>query len=394
MATRKKDFKLKPEYLAIIAIVVIGVVLLYGGTSMTGKFSASGMNILTYIDWPQNNQQIAAGSTNTFGGWAGEINGKATTSVAVSIDGVAQTPIRVVRQDACDAYPKIAECRNIDCGNTKKVGYQVTWIAPLVAGSHTIKATATANGVSAPTEIKTFKVITPNCNPSWSCTAWSNCANGNQTRTCTDTNNCGTTTGKPAESQACTPPAPSCTDTDGGKVETVQGNVTTSNGTVITDYCSGSDNVIEAYCDVSGDGAWININCANSGKVCKNGACVAPIVYQPELFVDVPTANQKFANNSLVTFSGWAYDKNYKGITTIRVLVDGNEITSNRNKRADVCNAFPSENIYECKQVVTQLVGWAGNWTTPANAGAHTVKVSAIDNGGRTTEKQVNIQVG
>ena len=44
----------------------------------------------------------------------------------------------------------------------------------------------------------------PTCVPNWQCSVWSACANSLQTRTCPDTNNCGVTTGKPAESQACT----------------------------------------------------------------------------------------------------------------------------------------------------------------------------------------------
>jgi len=42
------------------------------------------------------------------------------------------------------------------------------------------------------------------CTSNWLCTAWSNCANGVQTRTCTDGNSCGISTGKPLESQTCT----------------------------------------------------------------------------------------------------------------------------------------------------------------------------------------------
>jgi len=46
--------------------------------------------------------------------------------------------------------------------------------------------------------------INPNvCNPSWSCDAWSACSNNVQTRTCTDSNYCGTITGKPITNQAC-----------------------------------------------------------------------------------------------------------------------------------------------------------------------------------------------
>ncbi|MFH1256384.1 MAG: hypothetical protein V1494_03760 [Candidatus Diapherotrites archaeon] len=44
------------------------------------------------------------------------------------------------------------------------------------------------------------------CEESWSCTFWSSCVNGTQTRTCTDANECGTTTNKPAESQSCSTP--------------------------------------------------------------------------------------------------------------------------------------------------------------------------------------------
>ena len=46
--------------------------------------------------------------------------------------------------------------------------------------------------------------ISTTCTPSWTCSAWSTCSGGTQTRTCTDSNNCGTNTGKPATSQSCT----------------------------------------------------------------------------------------------------------------------------------------------------------------------------------------------
>jgi len=47
--------------------------------------------------------------------------------------------------------------------------------------------------------------INPSCTESWSCTEWGSCNNGLQTRTCTDDNNCGTTSNKPVEEQACQP---------------------------------------------------------------------------------------------------------------------------------------------------------------------------------------------
>jgi hypothetical protein len=42
------------------------------------------------------------------------------------------------------------------------------------------------------------------CTPNWQCNAWTSCSGSLQTRTCSDTNNCGITTGKPIESQSCT----------------------------------------------------------------------------------------------------------------------------------------------------------------------------------------------
>jgi len=41
------------------------------------------------------------------------------------------------------------------------------------------------------------------CIPDWQCTDWSACSGGIQTRTCSDANGCGITTGKPEESQSC-----------------------------------------------------------------------------------------------------------------------------------------------------------------------------------------------
>ncbi len=46
------------------------------------------------------------------------------------------------------------------------------------------------------------------CTEDWSCTEWSMCVNGEQTRTCTDANACGTTENKPAETQECMSPLP------------------------------------------------------------------------------------------------------------------------------------------------------------------------------------------
>ena len=44
----------------------------------------------------------------------------------------------------------------------------------------------------------------PICTPNWQCSSWSSCLNNQQTRTCTDSNNCGTNNGKPVVVQSCT----------------------------------------------------------------------------------------------------------------------------------------------------------------------------------------------
>jgi len=41
------------------------------------------------------------------------------------------------------------------------------------------------------------------CTENWTCTAWSACSGGTQTRTCTDSNSCGTTNNKPPVSRDC-----------------------------------------------------------------------------------------------------------------------------------------------------------------------------------------------
>jgi prepilin-type N-terminal cleavage/methylation domain-containing protein len=41
------------------------------------------------------------------------------------------------------------------------------------------------------------------CTPAWTCDVWSPCCENSQSRTCTDSNNCGVTTGKPVEVQYC-----------------------------------------------------------------------------------------------------------------------------------------------------------------------------------------------
>jgi len=52
------------------------------------------------------------------------------------------------------------------------------------------------------------------CTENWACSDWTECINGTQTKSCTDTNNCGTEDDKPDETQTCVLETctPNCTD--------------------------------------------------------------------------------------------------------------------------------------------------------------------------------------
>ncbi|MFH0893187.1 MAG: hypothetical protein V2A54_02025 [Bacteroidota bacterium] len=81
--------------------------------------------------------------------------------------------------------------------------------SPAAADSPTTSTGGTTGGTAPPSE----------CAHNWSCSAWSSCVNSLQTRSCTDSNNCGTTEGRPALSQSCSntpasPETPSASETE------------------------------------------------------------------------------------------------------------------------------------------------------------------------------------
>jgi hypothetical protein len=128
------------------------------------------------------------------------------------------------------------------------------------------------------------------CTESWYCTEWSDCINSQQTKTCTDTNSCGTTSNKPSESQSCSTSV-DCMDSDGGKDYFTKG--TTSGLDVFgIDEISYSDE-----CSVYPEHQLEELYCDNEGKVlieeylcpegCENGACIVEcnqgwVCYDPD----------------------------------------------------------------------------------------------------------------
>jgi len=124
------------------------------------------------------------------------------------------------------------------------------------------------------------------CNPSWSCAAWNTCESNQQTRVCTDSNNCGVATDKPEETRACV--ANGCVDSDvstaypDGKNYFTSGTVIDNSPTALavfghamtfTDICYAADKrIFEYYCDTTlgySRGEWHD--CPNG---CSNGACI------------------------------------------------------------------------------------------------------------------------
>lgn len=81
----------------------------------------------------------------------------------------------------------------------------------------------------------------PTCIESWSCIQWTSCANNQQTRTCTDSNNCGTSINKPALLQSCDS-TPICTQEAGQLC-----NPATKQLISYTDGCQKSDFLNQGY---------------------------------------------------------------------------------------------------------------------------------------------------
>ena len=115
------------------------------------------------------------------------------------------------------------------------------------------------------------------CQENWQCSGWSACVNGQQTQTCTDSNNCGTNVSKPETNKTCTLPA--CGD------NTLFGQCSLTkpkyceNGSLI-DQCSTCGCSMNEVCKP--DGRCV-VECASNQECkdlfgqkykCENGQCV------------------------------------------------------------------------------------------------------------------------
>lgn len=101
----------------------------------------------------------------------------------------------------CQSLPSGASCT--DNGNRTAT---FNWIpTSSQSGSYPITVLGQDNHTGQDSEPFTIIVQdgSSGCIPAWECTAWSECVDGSQTRSCTDVNECGTDTGRPDETHAC-----------------------------------------------------------------------------------------------------------------------------------------------------------------------------------------------
>lgn len=102
------------------------------------------------------------------------------------------------------------------------------------------------------------------CTPNWTCSGWSDCSQGRQTRGCADLNNCGTESNKPIESQVCNP-----TLTFSDISSCMFCNHISVNGNTVTIKTSGlsSENTTSVFIDIS-NGGETSVGGIFAGVVC------------------------------------------------------------------------------------------------------------------------------
>ncbi len=126
------------------------------------------------------------------------ISGFSTSSPAVSNGYVYFSsdngPYEIYQLNASNVSQQIANYTTTGHGNSISIGggYVYAGVLNIMFGGDTIYQLNASN----------ISLQNP-CFESWGCSAWSDCSGGIQTRTCTDANACGTTAGKPAETQTC-----------------------------------------------------------------------------------------------------------------------------------------------------------------------------------------------
>lgn len=180
---------------ALYLIGSIGIVSIVGGTVLQFAFSGGKMESAT------------ADSTNsvtlawTAPGNDADVGTAATYDVRYSTEPLAEETWLLATQAQNPPIP-------LPAGSAQSM--TVTGLAPGTIYSFAIKTTDDAGNESSISNVATKRTDVVECTPDWSCTAWTECRDGVESRTCTDVSQpaCGTDFAKPIERQTCTTPQP------------------------------------------------------------------------------------------------------------------------------------------------------------------------------------------
>lgn len=97
--------------------------------------------------------------------------------------------------------PGQSVCHDLEHHQTCNSNLQLSGLLPCAYGCDVLTGNCKSSGE-------------PTCTEHWTCGSWTTCNNQQQSRTCYDSNNCGTTNDEPITTQYCQGPIPACTESD------------------------------------------------------------------------------------------------------------------------------------------------------------------------------------
>jgi uncharacterized membrane protein YgcG len=156
-----------------------------GSISSTFRPAPGYTDNMPYVTAPATSVTISKGACN---------NGQTQACTLDTCDGT----------ETCENYAW-GTCikTNPTCGGVCQENWQCSAWTTCTNGQQTRTCTDANSCGTINNKPITFTACSGTCTESWSCGSWTTCANGQQTRTCTDANSCGTTANKPVVSQSC-----------------------------------------------------------------------------------------------------------------------------------------------------------------------------------------------
>ena len=131
-----------------------------------------------------------------------DINNESHSLTVVSVN--SNSVDLVIESNRIELNIKVGEEKKIDLNNDGIYDLKIRFDGFIngKAQIYTIKISEPVNsGISQANQANNTNVQI--CTQNWDCSSWSDCNNGQQTRTCSDLNNCGTTNNRPSISRGC-----------------------------------------------------------------------------------------------------------------------------------------------------------------------------------------------